>query len=41
MLEDRNFNPDADVFRDNKTMNRSAGVGRFWDGDLNPGTRLS
>ena len=27
--------------RDNNTLNRSAGVGRFWDGEFNPGTRLT
>ena len=26
---------------DNNSLNRSAGVGRLWDGWINPGTRLT
>ena len=29
------------IRRDNNSLNRSAGVGRFWDGQFNPGTRLT
>ena len=32
---------DGNKRRDNKTMNRSGGFLRFWDGESNPATRLS
>ena len=35
-----NLYPDQRT-RDNKTMNRSGGFSRFWDGEFNPATRLS
>ena len=38
-ISQRDYAARADYLND--TLNRSAGVGRFWDGEFNPGTRLT